>query len=559
MSFEPVELQLVQGFVNSNTFGLATSTFVQPVQKMIDLLTGTYTIADDAGNTGFAPTIPILKGGGIWVDSPTLTGRQLVAGQRDNVIETLTLRAGVTENLLQRSQALRDFNRLSDAVNDFWINRMGGPVYIQYRPPGASGPQYALIYTIEIAIEEDGLSSDGPGILTMTIERELAWRGIPPGVAPKVWTMLERGLKPWTSNPLPVGHFRYDKLRIGSTEFLAEHKHLIDNALADNRFFRVDEIGTGNVNYIDIPAEKIYGDAPALFIASVGSTRTPTTMYFSRSTRHDFFPSINTNDVNQRMRNTWNGGDSTLAGGGGLTASKVVDASFGLLSNGSLVTRYVLRGAGLTTGYAETAWATWTRTANHYNRRWMVFARIRIPVGTPSAHTLRVTMKILGATVTTVPRRLDTVTTTLSLLYIGELDGSQLNNRDRDGFGWGISYGTIVTALLTKANDGVASQVDIADLVFMPIDEPTIKADALINNTGIVDTTGYFGFDTAPIAMTNGGFDRAQAIGQPILLVPGVTNRIYYMDNYVGVNYQLGNNTEIFADIIPRWYGIRDM
>jgi hypothetical protein len=188
-----------------------------------------------------------------------------------------------------------------------------------------------------------------------------------------------------------------------------------------------------------------------------------------------------------------------------------------------------------------------------------VFARIRIPVGTPSAHTLRVTMKILGATVTTVPRRLDTVTTTLSLLYIGELDGSQLNNRDRDGFGWGISYGTIVTALLTKANDGVASQVDIADLVFMPIDEPTIKADALINNTGIVDTTGYFGFDTAPIAMTNGGFDRAQAIGQPILLVPGVTNRIYYMDNYVGVNYQLGNNTEIFADIIPRWYGIRDM
>lgn len=549
MPYTPVELMLVKGLPSSKSLGSGLDL----TPTVIDLLSGVFTVFDDNGKSTFSPVIATIKDGGVWVDSATMDGRQLVAAKRGNVIEVVRLRASSSYTVMQRANALSEINFYASAASDYWSNNgVGDPVYLRFQAPGAPGEQYALIYSIEVDDDDDGLNPEGNGEMTITIERESAWRGIAPGMSPKVWAMLAAGQEPSTTDPAPAGHFTYTNLSLTSAG-VGANSHLLQATCK-----RVDEVGTTQVNYVTVPADDIPGDAPALAWIHAQYTGTPTKVYFSRSIARDFYPTVNTNVANQKMRNTFNGGDSTLVGGGGLTASKQVDATYGVFSNGSGVTRYILRAANLAAGFAETTWATWLRTINHYLKRWAVFARIRLTAGTAASHTLRIGMRIQNQTVYTSPRTLTGLTATPALLYLGELDASQFSSRAPDGVGSSSTFAATISALLTKANDGAASTIEVVDLIFLPIDEPTLKITGSLQFNVSADSTQYFSLVNRPYGLTNGALDRADAQGQEILLQPKVDNRIYYLDDFIAAGYQTTDIT-FYIDIVPRWYGIRNV
>lgn len=545
MGYTPVELALVKGLPSSASLGNPALTDYVPTT--IDFLTGAYVLYDDGSNPAYDRALPVIKNGGVWVDSATATGRQLVAAHNGNVIDVVQLRPVDSTSSIQRDQYISRLNRFIGAASEFWATGgISDPVYLRYKELFAPGEQYALIYTIEP--DDDG------DTLTLTIEREPAWRPLPPGMNPKVWALLRRGLQPWAAaSPPTTGFFNFADLSLVNAGASGKG-HLLEATCK-----RVDEVATANVNYVIVPAADIPGDAPALcWIHASSLAASVSKIYLSRSTWRDYFPTINTNVLNQKLRNTFNGGDSTLVGGGGLTASKQVDATYGLFSNGSTVTRYILRAANLAAGFGETTWATWTRTINHYTRRWAAFARIRVTSGTAANHSLRLGMKVITKSVYTSPRSLAGVTSTPSLFYIGELDASQFTIRTRDGFGVDITYGATLSALLTKTNDGVASTVEIMDIILLPLDEPSMKIDGVESSNASSDSTGYFSLTSKPYGLTNGAFERASAQGQEITLKPDVDNRIYFLDDYVGANYQTGTIT-IYVDVLPRWYGVRDV
>lgn len=554
MPYTPVELMLVKGRLSGYSYGYPTTgTPTDPAPTTIDLLTGVFTVFDQDGKSTFSPVIANIKNGGVWIDSATMEGRQLVAAQKGNVLETVLLRAPQSQTVMQRAAALSRINAFAAAASDYWAS--GGAsdsVYLRFQAPGAPGEQYALIYSIEIDDDDDGLNPEGNGTLTMTIEREPAWRPIPPGAPPKIWTLQWRGLIPYpATGAAPADEYNWNDLHlINSGSGLKTHLH-------QGTVKRVDELGLSNINYAIIPAESIPGDAPALAWIHASAANVATHGFFARSSRRDLFAS----SVTDRQRYTFGGVDSNPVGGGGLTASKVADATYGLTNSFITPTRQVLRAANLAAGFAETQWAYWGTQLSHISRRWRVYARIKVTAGSAPNHTMRVGLANLNTIVYSTSRKLTGVGATPSLLYIGEIDASSFVPSEPTGSGV-FTNGALVYLYLTKTNDGAASTVELIDLVFLPLDEPNVKVanNASGATTVGVDSSGYFNLHNEPVpyGLSNSGYDRVEAQGQIMTLVPGVANTIIYLDNYVGASFQSAD-IDLVIDIVPRWYGIRDV
>lgn len=537
MGYTPVELALVKGLPSSASLGNTGVTDLVPTT--IDFLTGAYVLYDDGSNPAYDRALPVIKNGGVWVDSTMMSGRQLVAAKNGNVIDVVQLRPVDSATSIQRDQYISRLNRFISAASEFWATGgTGDPVYLRYKEQDAPGEQYALIYTIEP--DDDG------DTLTLTIEREPAWRPLPPGLSPKVWKLQQNGLTPSTVSGTPAaGQYNHNDIELVGGIGL--------KAPVVGSPYRCDEIiSTARAHFV-IPAELIPGDAPALAMFNVGQGVLGGQWgYFARSTRRDLYPNNNNNTATQMMRYTFNGGDSAIFTPGALVMTKVIDALYGVRSNATLANRYYLRGAGAAAGYADTGFAQWTRAKYHYARRWMVFARIRVASGNAANHKLRVTIGNNAAS--TPPRSLAGVGTSFMLFYLGELDGSVLDVRSTNGKGINTDS-TVIEARLAKTNDGVASQVDLIDLVFLPLDEQVIKINEG-GSGGTTDNTGYFSFETVPLSILNS--IRAEASGQPITLVPGVDNTIIHIDDFVGeLWFNAPNNVTV--QILPRWYGVRDV
>lgn len=216
---------------------------------------------------GWTPQFPSMKNGGLWADSALAAGRQLIAGEFGNVTETMTLTASsatIANRLYLKSQLLA-FARRAKTFHTDWNEQQ--PVYLKWHAPDAPCPQYALIYNIDVAEENDAFDVQPVDIMVITIEREPAWRmGVPPGGNPIEWTYFSRNMQRGVD-------YQYDDMQLDSTASLV-------TGTANNRHEWTYNAGNPVVaasskNYVEIPADRIPGDAPALVCAAIrwtGST-----------------------------------------------------------------------------------------------------------------------------------------------------------------------------------------------------------------------------------------------------------------------------------------------
>lgn len=552
--YTTAELILVKGL--PSTISLGNTGVTDPVPTAIDFLSGVFSILDVDGETTWRPSIAQIKNGGTWSDSATMDGRQLVASRKGNVIETLQLVAHANTHSAQViGGALSEINLYANAASEFWEGRNITPVYLRWRADSAPGEQYALVFSVEVDIDWDGVAGESC-ILTLSLEREAAWRPIPPGAHPKIWGFYTQGLIPYSgSGAAPAGYYKFDTVYAGTASaFLLNY----------------DEINTGRLNYLNIDAAKLPGDAPALAYVLGSSVGSEPDILIARSTIRDLYPLNDNNSSTQRMRNTFNGGDATVTSPTGITGSKPVDAVNGLLSNGSTVTRYVARAVLAAGGATNGRFAVWTRALEHYNRRWAVFARMRYTAGTPANVTVRAaggwsySGTYYDIASTSARALTGLVLNQWQTFYLGELNLSAMRSRYIDDSGMYSPSVINIALLMSKTNDGVAATVEFADLVFMPLDEPMMKIEIsspfngsyVLDNSGYSDLPGY----NAPTANMRVTGNKLPTSGQSVTLVPNVINRIYVMRGlYGGFTGAGGSPYQIAVYVLPRWYGVRDL
>lgn len=556
-----LSLGLLVGLDSATSIGYTSVT--DPVTTYIDFIAGTLKVMDDGGQSGYLIEFPALKSGGTFVESSLSDGRLLLSANNDNVTETIYLMAAGA--VADRISALNDLLNTARLLHDYETSQgvLGKIVALEVQVVGTRDPQYSRVRKMEISSDADYLSALDAGAftgITLSIERDPYWQEIPPSANPKIYAFLKRGLRPSTVSGAPAAS-QYNHTNLPLTVFggAANYQQLIEGTV-----FNFDEAGTANVDYIDIPAASIPGDAPALAYIYHGSgLNARTRLWVARSTIRDMYPATNDNSTSQRLRNTWNGAEATISTFGGVTTTHQVDAVNGLLYVGGGVNRRVMRmvlaAAGSTAGVGGGAWSR----INSYTRSWNVFLRMRITAGTPANVTMVVYVRESNTSyyAVTLSRALAGYTATANwfTFYMGRIDLGSILKRDiSTGLG---TLGQFLTMSVsaTKTNDALAATVEIADMVFLPLDEPIAqidRPDAFPFYFASLDSTGYINPSNQNTVITDsvaGGLGIAPVYGQPITLLPNVANRLYFVfAAYAGV---LNPTTSypVSVNIIPRW------
>lgn len=497
----------------------------EPVE-VIDLLGGVIQLAVEGAVSGWTPAYAALKNSGIWNDSPLLDGRQLTAAASGNVTESLSCvatgthaaRASAIGRLMRFAQAARDFHTEDAAYR---------PVYIRYWAVGAPAEQYALVYNIDVDVQQDPFGAADSNPVTLTIEREPFWRAIKPLADPREYTKQVTGT---------LGH--------------------LVTATVSNFDERNSDVPVSRVNYIDIPATSVKGTAPALCqITTATASAAIKRVWVARDT----IGGRGFNAPDTRHRNTMTGSDAVLRGGG---VGSIVANATGLHSTFSSAgfARSVLR---MTLG------ATYTSAKDAYwgnipagAHKFLAFVRGRLVSGSYS--TLKTELRVLRSTGGSTPQQTVatlpfTLTSNYGAVYAGIVDYSAYKQHVYDGTQYRYSVQVEVFASTT----GGAATFDIWDVVFIPIDEYAISADNIkVQYAFIADGTGHVsggtqaGFIQSYVSAVVS--DIVQARGQMLELEPNQNNRLYFMfemDSTVATPTQ---DFTVNVNIVPRWHGVRD-
>lgn len=542
------QFYLEMGFFSGISLGQVAPGEEIP-EKIVLLGKGATDIKDEGGYSSWRPGMPALKNGGVWTDSNTSNGRVLVSAPVSNVTETFRI---VIQNISPqiRGSSVAALNRMAEAARAFHATESQPlPVHLVFRPIGVDQPQYALVYNIDIAADIDSFELQNATIVNLSIEREPYWKFLPNGANPKLYSFYRKGWRP-------------------NVDYLSSTLSLI-NAYANDEDFQkaniypFDEINTLAINYVDIDLRDHYisGDAQAQALITFQAKTTGISgLYIARSTRRDLFSGSGTN----RARNTFNGGDITI-NSGNPTVTKVVDATNGLLSNGSTVTRYVLQlvyAAGTISG---TSVGSWSRLISQYPGRYAAFLRAQVTAGTVDATKFYLEYAFGGSNINlqqTIPRHLDQ--TGYGFTHLGTVDFTLIGNRYVTHLGTGIDTTTTFTMRLhTLKSSAETPTVRVWDVVLMPIDEPNAMitldfASLSVDDFAFMDTTGYFGaakvMETAMSLQSSTLYQRRLS-GIPITLTPGIQNRLYFLP-------RIGTPTpatphQMRLNIVPRWQSLR--
>lgn len=531
-----------------------TNSAEQPL-TVINLLSGAITLTQD----GWSPAITPLKNGGVWSDSPINDGRQLLAASRGNVIEKMTLNIN-GGGYLGTMEKLSELSLMIQACFDFWQTQVQiEPVYLAWWAGCGVGLQYALLYDIELSPEyEDAVS---PALkVSVTLEREPFWRGLPPGANPKQWYYENVLHLPFNANV---------------ASFLTGTDQLASATLNNHLEWTSSNVVQGAPNYIDVPAASIPGDAPALCLLSivptvisdfynyyVGLDTKPTTMKDHISgTAYQRMTTFNCDDAAM-------GTDATVvADTGGVepqaSATKSrVEVSYATATDAVRLTwrgnggSQIPIGPSLTRGrYAAFLRCRQTAVTANDIKMYLKYGL----AGTPSLQTQEVNPTIQAGAGNT---------TAWPITYMGIVDVPAYDRMAVRSDGKGIYYDfgrkDFVIELWSRRTTG-ASLLYACDLFLLPIDE---TGDQLIgdSSTGvnvILDNTGYFGHgDTRDLLIANAAStisESTQLYGSALKLTPHVNNRIHFLAyNNTPTAASLAQNTfDVRVNIVPRWSGIR--
>jgi hypothetical protein len=511
--------------------------------------------------------IPAMKSSAVYADSPLTDGRTLISGTLGNVNETLrvALNAGT---IVQLSAMLSKLLRFKQDCNDFW-DTFGQiePVYIKHQVSGEPGPRYALLYDIDIAIDSPTNPSEPTRDITIVIEREYGWRGIAPGDNPKHWFYYaNEQSQQWKS---------------ANAGLLAGTDHLAYSATITNRA-EIATASTGYLqpNFMDIPAESIPGDLPALASISVlptGAISAATTIIIGKRTKKTTNNLARTTSLNQLSVLTFNAADSsiltdtTLANDAG--ASRPIGGGTAQRSQTTFVTatmanRLSWSGSNYTNGL----------DVSIMRGRYAVFCRARVSAAASCniqlaiQNGLSVNNGLLTAvTISDLGGGGTGATTDWGILYLGQIN-LPLNKRTdvgANGLGVFVDQPANFTILLRAERTSGAGSLYVNDLIFMPIDEGSVRmtsnAAATTARAWNYDNTGYYRHgdaeEFASMQQVNGERDVPEIAGSGITLSPGTINRLMFLAYVSSTNRSYITDPNFFTvrvNIVPRWSGLRD-
>lgn len=537
---------------------------------------------------GYTPQRPSTKNGGVWLDSALTDGRIPILESESNVTETiqLTLSSGSINSL---NMQLLQLDWFIDQVGLFWTTaRQIQPIYLMHQVVAEPGPRFALIRNMEYSVDDPDSLETPMRYVTLTIEREPFWRGIPPGANPKMWTFYSRDgdMSNFTVNSADLGR--------GTDALVVK---TINNRM---EFNPATYLTTYSQNYVDIPANLIPGDAPALaFIDVSANGNSPSNaalVMCGRSTK----PTVVVNRANAgsskvdlqqttRIPTTFlNAGDGQV--GTDTTLQTTATSGGGNISNGTTGTRAFSR----TTFATATDQTRMTFGVDNYTTdihilrgEYVAFIRARQNAGAFGNITmyLRVNYSSGVQQVSLLPTNPIVSSGGVSewyLHYLGVVNIPLSEDRTAVSMeGWGVNVDNVIPTisfdLQASRASGVAT-LDLLDLFLLPKDE---GAFILNNDSGlgmsdfVSDTTGYLSRGRPQFAgylvdkdSINGGYDaapyQANTQGTPLTLDPQVNNRLYFV---TGVVDTATNNlesrpdevTDIRVNIVPRWSGLRDV
>lgn len=537
--------------------------------ETLDLLGGARGFAVESG--GWIPKRAQAKGG-IWTDSPLEEGRILVADTEANVIESMTLSC-ISVSLQNRDWLLSQLERFRQATRDFWTTFWQiEPVYLRWWAKGAPGPQYAQIYRIDFDDNTSRLEGAQLTTINLVIEREAAWRGIAPADNPKKWTYEMAG--------------NLDNFTIDTASLVFNSDHLIMTNINNKLEWQAAAAGAQNTlltkNFIDVDANKIPGDAPALVQLSVTNSSTPlqqiTTLFIaviphkSEGLAHDGVTKYNAYLM-------------AAADGSTPTGTKTTATSAdGVRSNGSSSNYYRVTQAltGASSTYTEVVtWGAGTGNLLVLDRhllrgRYMAYARYR------GATSLRMRLVLteyevnMSSATIELPETACTNPANYELAYLGTftLPLSTRAIQALPGYGVQVTTGGNLKIQLQARNTAAGTtNLDVIDLILIPIHGQTsvysVELDngAAVNTTVVADSTGYLsrGMGDAAVSYAQSSFTGGISVeqrGQSLTLTPKMLNRIHFFNVTKTASNLYANpagGMDVRLNIVPRWFGVRDV
>lgn len=566
------QLQIVKGIGKTPTDNFSA----EPDPVIVNLMSGIISIEQN----GWSPQMP--SSDTVWADSPLVDGRTLLTANSKNVTEKMSILISDASYLVAM-QALDNLNKMIIDCRNYWQTQAQiDPVYLLWWAGCGIGPQYALISNIDLSA--DYLDSPSPSIrVSLSIEREPYWRGLPPGANPKLWTFYVN------NQAIGLG----SKVLADAT-LVTGSDHLISQTIQNKFEWVATAYGLQTTpltqNYIQIPASLVPGDSPALVELEVNISGYLSDIFIGRSSKK--FSGIGHDGISRAGSLILNAGD---ASGGSATKTAGVTGT-AVRSNGSSVNFFY--GSYTHTGIqVYTTISQWGQTAvngikldrNFMRGTFAIFCRCQNTSGTPVLGDMTIQVIIEEFENAASNAYINTYTSLegnppiaingRGLVYLGTVTLPLSNRVVVSPLGYGLQLqeanNNLRISLQQKINVATANRIfEVMDLIFMPIDEGLSQVVlpyqiAVGSSNAIIDNTGYLMHgDTKQISIAyttnvdSGGVNQ-EIIGQDITLLPRTDQRLYFINDVFNASptIQSFSNSDmtIRLNIIPRWAGIRDV
>lgn len=576
MTCTVLTLQLIKGVPSPYSLGAPSTDPYDPQPLVIDFLTGVWRVKDASGVAAYDPGIAGLKNGGVNVDSPLLDNILPIAAPVGVVTDGLTITSSSDKS--SKTTALSEIMDVLRSASSFFFDTVyNEPVYLKVQLAGDAGPRYALIYDFTSDDVGDMLANE-PHEIVFTLVREAYWRWLAPGANPKLYAFGARGLEPGVD-------YDYQDLSLGAPTSGDTAPYFVQAITNSCRFSGTNILATER-NYIDIDAEDVPGDAPALLEVKVTQNGSYSTQnaWIARKTRQN----MDSGSVLATMNH--NGADAEIVGAGptNVTRAYNTDATNGILSDppdGTVQGRYTLRVTYATGAITDNQRiARWDRPLNKNLGRVRCLVRARLNSGTVTNAQFQIGLGYpsLLSGIGVLYHEIDEgpvfdlssnpTPSNVAIYDAGSFDLSFLGNPPMDVGGVGSQEAGYTLALKTVGRGVVGSNtvVDIIDIILLPYDEYAVQipSGGLSALSFYSDTTGYFNRGLAlPRA---GAADLGILVplsvftGSAPLLEPNKDARIYVLLGNIndistpGGTAALAGSISLTANIIPRSRHLRD-
>lgn len=569
--------------------------------ESIDLLDAAGIALNVNSQGGWIPSSNAYKNDGLTADSQIANGSIPIAFADMDIVETMQCTLG-NASIQQRNAMLAKLSRMRQAVEDFWTTGSQiDPVYIDWWAVSGSGHQYSLIKSLSFTVNRDSFDGLSAWDLTIVVKREPRWRWLWPAGNPLEYWFQSQGK---VRGSAAVTGYDYQDMSLFENQ-----NHVLYQRIRNQHELSTDYVTPITQNYVDIPADRIPGDLPALVLIDILPAASAVLsdvkdFYIAKSTKPITKSSHPTVKTHKTLANL-NVGDATAAAG----LTKTSDATRGLISNGSTTTAYY--GEVTFTTNPQTRTIRWgnnsaliqTLDVNTLRGTYAFFVRhkqnlgaignitmqleVRIGPGISNTTTLyqSQTLPAIDATVLNAGLSADAY----GIGYLGMMKLPFTDNAISSMEGWGLDVvqnGQLsLEILLNVTRSTGAATLYVVDLIMLPMDEALVEIITPTDDAGrgaiasgdywhmVYDNTGYYshGMDY-PRTYTffeQSGASRGvgyalEMRGNELTLTPGVNNRLFFVnkrfDGTAGVELSQINvfQTDIRLNIIPCSQGIRD-